>query len=386
MQQQIDSFYDFDPSLDYTIEHYKLLQPIGCGASAVIFEAVDVFTDEPVCCKIIPKSTNQIEIENVITEVKILNSLDHKNIVKFYDFFEDEENFYLIEELCKGVTLLQYINEKFENYESLSNFEIKSITFQLLNVLAYLQSKGIAHRDIKPENIIVHEKKDTSNGKNLEIKLIDFGLATTDGNDYSDTFCGSIHYIAPEIIVNSKYVACPCDVWSAGVIFFILIADRLPFESEDMDNLIHKIVSGDYVLPLQIDQDAARLVSRLLAPNPEERISAAEAIKDSFFKPLNHVQFQMVHQFIKQNPLCAKQYSLSKIFMTQPWKKRNSYNCINNHSTFNPNIANNKIRRSQNPKKSPIMLVNHCGSMAHIPLITRPNPLVNLASGQRIHI
>ena len=263
--------------------HYKLIRQIAMGSSAVIFEAFDLNKDHAkVCCKIVPKNddsnSSYIEPENVFNEVEVLRRLNHRNIVKFIDFYEDEYNYYLVEELLNGKSLLDYINSKFENFETLNETVIKSIIEQLLDALKYMHKQGIAHRDIKPENIIVIEEKDK-----IFIKIVDFGLSTLNSDSFSDVICGSIYYIAPEILLNEKYIGSIADIWSAGVIFFTLLADRLPFENDNINILREKIINANYMLPLDIDNDAALLVSKMLNPIPSLRITASEALKSSYF-------------------------------------------------------------------------------------------------------
>ena len=333
---------DFNSELDYVFSHYKLVKPIGSGSSAIIFEALDLDNNQKVACKLIPKNSGQITSENVLTEASIIKNLQHNNIVKFIELMEDEDNFYMIQEFCEGQTLLEFINNKLENFENLKESEIKSIIAQILQAIAYLKQNNIAHRDLKPENIVISEHS----GK-LTIKLIDFGLATLNGNGYSEDFCGSIHYMAPEVLKGQKYTGCQADMWSVGVIFFILIADRLPFESENMTDLIQKIISADFVFPLSINEEAAHFVIKMLNPIATERMTALEALNHPYLKGVV-AEIEESHE----NGLISNRYSLPSLYLYQ--KNHNTKQSINHEASSDPNNHMNRIRRNPNFHRNPM--------------------------------
>ncbi|OHS96925.1 hypothetical protein TRFO_02047 [Tritrichomonas foetus] len=353
------------------LQRFTFQRKIGEGSSAVIMLAYDKVNGKYCCCKIIPKSqvsckskkeqekedslngmhtfdenykydynkinskgthekgdedgdekdeenenddddNSAIDIRHLMCEVETLKKLNHPNIAYFIDFVEDEANFYLFQEYCDGVTLLDFINSRLENEEEVDENEVKCIMSQILQTLVYLHSHNIAHRDLKPENIIVLRPnnfgmnqdqpganfsvvKTTPNNfdtvsfqyrKNAglwKIKIVDFGLSSASGTKtLLSTFCGSLHYAAPEVIQQKPYVGDRADIWSAGVIMYTLLANKFPFDDENVTNIIVKIISANYEVP-DVSFSAQKLIRAMLTPDPEERITADEALNSSYF-------------------------------------------------------------------------------------------------------
>ena len=265
---------------------------VGYGSSALILESRDILNDEICCVKIVPKDSDDIIKQNLACEVAALRTLNHPNIVKIKDFFEDQDNFYLVEELCRGKSLLEYINERFQAFTDFSESEIQQIFRQLLSAVKYMHLKKIAHRDLKPENIIIDDSprnKSNINDSCFVVKIIDFGFSSI-GSDISnlEKFCGSIHYIAPEILNQVPYDGRKSDIWSLGVILFTLLANRLPFDNDNFDILNDLIIKGRYNIPQDISEPAENLIKKMLDINPNTRISASEALEDRFFAEIKH--------------------------------------------------------------------------------------------------
>ncbi|OHS96928.1 hypothetical protein TRFO_02052 [Tritrichomonas foetus] len=378
---------------------FKFERKIGEGSSGLIVLATDLTTGQKCCCKIIPKSIvnfkvdespstekfPSFEIENIpmyeqvsqddsesgqqnlnehirnhsnsrkncaksceennetaidvrhlVGEVDALQRLNHPNIPYFIDFIEDEVNFYIFQEYCDGVTLLEFINNRLETDETPSEEEMKTIMRQILQTLAYLHSNNIAHRDLKLENIIVinhqninfYEKSHNTNysifssignfndipndltfndhipfnyysrrksfASHLKIKIVDFGLSSNSGNEtLLSTFCGSINYTAPEIIKQNPYVGYKADIWSAGVIMYALLIGQLPFYDDNMSTLIFKIVAADFELPSSISDEAQELLRSMMESDPKLRVTACEALSNSYLFPVQEQSHEM---------------------------------------------------------------------------------------------
>jgi len=224
---------------------------------------------------------------NILEEVRILRQLDHPNIIKYYEMFEDEEYIYLAMEYCSGGELFERIKEK----EVFNETEASSIILKLLKALNYCHSLGIAHRDIKPENILYVSKDPDS-----EIKLIDFGLAKTPQANTGtfSTVVGSAYYLAPEMLDGSYTFE--CDIWSTGIILYILLSGLIPFNGETNEEIFTKIKTSKLKLNGdewdKVSEPAKDLVSKLLDPNAKTRLSASKA--------MDHAWFKVVSQYSKE--------------------------------------------------------------------------------------
>ena len=184
---------------------------LGEGAFAKCYELTCLENNKLFAVKIISKSLfekSKVK-QNLINEIRIHKSLMHRNVVNFEHYFEDEQNVYIILELCKNQTLRKLLKKR----GKLTELEVQNYLMQLIRVLRYLQSKRIIHRDLKLSNIFLTEK--------MELKLGDFGFSVELDFDFQKrkTVCGTPNYIAPEIL-NEKPYQYEVDIWSLGVIIY----------------------------------------------------------------------------------------------------------------------------------------------------------------------
>ncbi|EGR30893.1 protein kinase domain protein [Ichthyophthirius multifiliis] len=156
--------------------------------------------------------------------------------------------------------------------------EAKRIFKQIMKGMAYLNSQNIAHRDIKLENILMDDTKN--------IKIIDFGFATSSLKKLN-VFCGTPNYMAPEIIAKKEYFGPPADIWACGVVLFLMLAGRFPFNGIDDKSLYTKIKSGIFEYPENISYSAQQMLNKLLCVNPLERISAEQVLCSMWISPMN---------------------------------------------------------------------------------------------------
>ena len=147
---------------------------------------------------------------------------------------------------------------------------------QIMTAISYSHALKIVHRDLKPENVLLDE--------NLNVKIVDFGLSNimTDG-DFLKTSCGSPNYAAPEVISGKLYAGPEIDVWSCGVILYVMLCGRLPFEDENVPQLFHKISSGIYHLPNYLSADAKSMIQGMLAVDPVKRLTVPEVLAAPWF-------------------------------------------------------------------------------------------------------
>ena len=262
-------------------DKYQFMEQIGAGTFGVVYKAKIKKTGELRAIKIIKKQKDSIAYEkNIIREIELLESIDHPNIIKIYEFYDCPEYICIVSELGKGGSLANNLNTILNESETVKAL----IMFQLLSAVNYCHSMKIMHRDLKPENILIEQK--TSNGI-YNIKLIDFGTAKFVINVQTQ-ITGSPHFIAPEVL-NAKYTE-KCDLWSIGVILYVLFKGAYPFEGKSRAQIFEHIKQGKYDLKSKpfdrVSSKAKDLIQKLLKVDPTERISASRALDHGWFTSL----------------------------------------------------------------------------------------------------
>jgi calcium-dependent protein kinase len=242
----------------------------GSGAFATVRKVTNKISGQVRALKIIKKQKGQ-DSARMYLEVEILKKLVHPNIMQIFEFYEDKKNFYIITELCEGGELFDQIVEKGSFNETEAAWCMK----QLMSAINYIHTNNIVHRDLKPENILLDTKK------NNIIKIIDWGTARFfEKNKKMNKVSGTPYYIAPEVLFE-KYDE-KCDVWSCGVIMYILLCGYPPFNGETDNEILNKIKTGKYVFPEEewdnISDEAKDLISKMLDFNPTSRYSASECL------------------------------------------------------------------------------------------------------------
>ena len=228
--------------------------------------------------KISKKNTTTTESE-ILNEIDMLKKLDHLNLVKIYEFYATKDDYYIVTDYCKGGELFDKIDEVAPFGEQQAAY----IIYQLLSAVHFCHSSNIIHRDLKPENILIDTVKDNNF---LDIKVIDFGTAKVfDKSKIEKRRIGSSYYMAPEVL-RKNYTE-KCDIWSVGVIMYILLTKYPPFNGKNDDEIYEAIKVGEYDLvnpPFdKISKQAKSLISKLLEKNPEERLSAEQALRHDWF-------------------------------------------------------------------------------------------------------
>eukprot|EP01118_Nematostelium_gracile_P018069 TRINITY_DN78_c0_g1_i1.p1 TRINITY_DN78_c0_g1~~TRINITY_DN78_c0_g1_i1.p1 ORF type:complete len:407 (+),score=134.07 TRINITY_DN78_c0_g1_i1:164-1384(+) len=259
-------------------DFYDVKEIIGRGNYSVVKRAVHKKTDEEVALKIIQKEPlNEDETENLWTEIEILRAFGgHPNIVSLKEVFEDRRRLILVLEFLKGGELLQQMRTRGAYQEQ----EARTVIQKILVATAFLHKNGVVHRDLKPENMLF-----SNDGPESELKVADFGFAKYIGDGGLFDPCGSPIYVAPEIVNEEKYDQ-SVDVWSIGVILYLLLCGFPPFYSENVDRIFSLIAIGKFNFPdpywTNISASAKQLVTLMLKTNPKERITAEEALRHPF--------------------------------------------------------------------------------------------------------
>jgi len=257
------------PSKENFLSKYSLKEEIGSGAFSAVRLAVSKATGERYAVKCIKRKDLPKEDEvSLMEEVSILKRLDHPNIIKLYEFFQEHDYYYLVTELMEGGELFDRIVQKTFYNEK----EARDLVRILLDTICFCHENGIVHRDLKPENLLLKTKFDDS-----QIKLADFGFAKEcEGAHSLSTQCGTPGYVAPEILKGLTH-GVAVDMWSIGVITFILLGGYPPFVDENQANLYRKIKHGEYKFDEEywdpVSIDAKDLISKLLIVDPEKKIN-----------------------------------------------------------------------------------------------------------------
>lgn len=233
--------------------------------------------------KSIARNRIHADLNYLEQEFEILKSVDHPNIIKFYEAFVEDDYFHLVTEFCGGGELFEHIISKQGKFsESYASKIIK----QVLSAIKHLHDKGICHRDLKPENILFESKS-----REAQVKLIDFGLAkfydpSSQQANLMRTRIGTPYYMAPEVLEGAYDET--CDMWSIGVITYCLLCGYPPFNAETDQQLFRKIKLCDYEFHMPewgaVSSDAKNFIQNLITPNPKLRMSPEQALSHKWIK------------------------------------------------------------------------------------------------------
>ncbi|DBA02655.1 TPA: hypothetical protein N0F65_010480 [Lagenidium giganteum] len=262
------------------VEKYKMGRIIGEGNFSIVKECIRKSDGSRYAVKCINKSSlNPKDRSNLVQEISILKELDHPHIIKLFDVYDDDsEMCYLVMEYAEGGELFDRIIAK----EYYTEAEAKKVVKVVAKVLAFCHARGVTHRDLKPENLLYADESE-----NAKIKIADFGFAklvTAETN--MSTMCGTPGYYAPEIVRKQPYDN-KCDIWSLGVITYILLCGFPPFYDENQVEEMRKILQGDFeFVPPYFDtvsSQAKDLIRKMLVVDPAKRMSAETVLRHPWF-------------------------------------------------------------------------------------------------------
>ena len=268
-------------------DKYEVKQKIGKGKFGLVKFGINKETKQQVAIKIMAKKNmDKSDLELAKVEIDILKIGQHPNIIKLYDIYENENYIYIIMEYCSGGDLLSY----FEHYEyELKETKVCEIIHKLSMAIYYLHSYGIVHRDLKPENILM-----TDLTPEADIRLLDFGLSKIVGNEEKCTEpYGTLSFVAPEVLQGKPYDK-SVDLWSIGIITFLLLCGYLPFDDKHSEREIARQTIQDPV-PFEskiwnkYSSEAKNFVEGLLQKKPEKRLSIKEVLEHPWIKKMDKV-------------------------------------------------------------------------------------------------
>ncbi|XP_037948441.1 SNF-related serine/threonine-protein kinase [Teleopsis dalmanni] len=255
---------------------YDLLETLGSGHFAVVKLARHVFTGAKVAVKVVDKTKlDEVSKSHLFQEVRCMKLVQHPNVVRLYEVIDTQTKLYLILELGDGGDLYDYI---MRHERGLSEDLAKKYFRQILRAITYCHQLHVVHRDLKPENVVFFEKLGV-------VKLTDFGFS----NKFSpgqklETFCGSLAYSAPEILLGDSYDAPAVDIWSLGVILYMLVCGQPPFEKANDSETLTMIMDCKYTVPPQVTPSCRNLIASMLVRDPKKRASLEEIAADSWLK------------------------------------------------------------------------------------------------------
>jgi len=259
------------------LKDFQVSLQIGQGAFALVKRATHKRSNCTVAIKSYDKKNLQDKSnsEAVKREVYILKHLDHPNIMHLYSVIDNRQSLNLVTELCLGKSLYHHIKKKPE--QKLPEKECKIIFKQLTDAVAYLHERNVAHRDLKLDNVLLDEKK--------QIKLIDFGFSVCINEESKlSLYCGTPHYMDPDIVKKKDYNGKAADVWALGVILFILMTGKLPFFGEFEGDLFRKIQKAKYDIPKTVSNEGKALIRRIFNTDSLSRVSAREILRDEWLR------------------------------------------------------------------------------------------------------
>ncbi|XP_076009801.1 SNF-related serine/threonine-protein kinase [Genypterus blacodes] len=247
---------------------YDLDKTLGRGHFAVVKLARHVFTGEKVAVKVIDKTKlDTVATGHLFQEVRCMKLVQHPNIVRLYEVIDTQTKLYLILELGDGGDMFDYI---MKHEEGLNEELAKKYFAQIVHAISYCHRLHVVHRDLKPENVVFFEKQGL-------VKLTDFGFSNKfQPGKKLTTSCGSLAYSAPEILLGDEYDAPAVDIWSLGVILFMLVCGQPPFQEANDSETLTMIMDCKYTVPAHVSSACKDLIDRMLQRDPKRRASLEE--------------------------------------------------------------------------------------------------------------
>ncbi|KAH8285641.1 hypothetical protein KR054_011898 [Drosophila jambulina] len=275
---------------------YDLEETLGSGHFAVVKLARHVFTGAKVAVKVVDKTKlDEVSKAHLFQEVRCMKLVQHPNVVRLYEVIDTQTKLYLVLELGDGGDLYDYI---MKHDAGLSEDLARKYFRQILRAITYCHQLHVVHRDLKPENVVFFEKLGL-------VKLTDFGFS----NKFSpgqklETFCGSLAYSAPEILLGDSYDAPAVDIWSLGVILYMLVCGQAPFEKANDSETLTMIMDCKYTVPSHVSTDCRNLIGSMLVRDPKKRATVEELASSAWLQAIDEPDSSTTEHIL---PLVSRQ-------------------------------------------------------------------------------
>ncbi|KAL0407436.1 UNVERIFIED_CONTAM: CBL-interacting protein kinase [Sesamum latifolium] len=256
---------------------YEIGKLLGQGTFAKVHHARNLKTGESVAIKIIDKEKVMKVglIDQIKREISVMRLVKHPNVVQLHEVMASKSRIYFAMEYIRGGELFNKVSKG-----RLKEDAARKYFQQLVAAVDFCHSRGVYHRDLKPENLLLDEFGN--------LKVSDFGLSALIDSKRQDgllhTTCGTPAYVAPEVINKRGYDGEKADIWSCGVILFVLLAGYLPFHDSNLMEMYRKISKGEFKCPQWFPPEVRKLLSRILDPNPSTRITVSRIMENSWFR------------------------------------------------------------------------------------------------------
>ncbi|KAI4321454.1 hypothetical protein MLD38_034832 [Melastoma candidum] len=270
---------------------YEVGRTVGEGTFAKVKFAQNTETGESVAMKVLDRSAiiRHKMVDQIKREISIMKLVRHPYVVRLHEVLASRTKIYIILEFITGGELF----DKIVRHGRLNEAESRKYFQQLIDGVDYCHSKGVYHRDLKPENLLLDSQGN--------LKISDFGLSALPepGVCLLRTTCGTPNYVAPEVLSHKGYNGAAADIWSCGVILYVLMAGYLPFDELDLTTLYSKIQNAEFSCPSWFPIGAKSVIHRILDPNPETRITIEHMREDEWFKknynPVRLLEYEVVN-------------------------------------------------------------------------------------------
>ncbi|KAJ4719184.1 Non-specific serine/threonine protein kinase [Melia azedarach] len=269
--------FDMDHKPSVLTEKYEVGRLLGQGTFAKVYYGRSIGTNQSVAIKVIDKDkiVRVGLVDQIKREISIMRIVRHPNIVHLYEVMATKSKIYFVMEYAKGGELFNKVSKG-----KLKEDVARKYFHQLINAVDFCHSRGVYHRDIKPENLLLDE--------NENLKISDFGLSALADCKRQDgllhTTCGTPAYVAPEVINRKGYDGEKADIWSCGVVLYVLLAGYLPFHDSNLMEMYRKIGKAEFRCPHWFPPDVRRLLFKILDPNPSTRISISKIRESAWFR------------------------------------------------------------------------------------------------------
>ncbi|KAL2338155.1 hypothetical protein Fmac_012601 [Flemingia macrophylla] len=272
---------------------FEIGKLLGHGTFAKVYYARNLKSGEGVAIKVIDKEKilKGGLVAHIKREISILRRVRHPNIVQLFEVMATKSKIYFVMEYVRGGELFNKVAKG-----RLKEDVARKYFQQLISAVGFCHARGVYHRDLKPENLLLDE--------NGNLKVSDFGLSAVSDQIRHDglfhTFCGTPAYVAPEVLARKGYDGAKVDLWSCGVVLFVLMAGYLPFHDQNVMAMYKKIYRGEFRCPRWFSPDLSRLLTRLLDTKPETRIAIPDIMENKWFKQ----GFKQIKFYVEDDRLC----------------------------------------------------------------------------------